>query len=152
MFHGILNKKGFTMIDALMALCITLVGVAGLLATMPIGWGLAGTADMRTRALEIMHSQLENDEMLIMDPCNTFAANGALPQVTVTSSGAAAALPGDLTFTVNKWIQQAGSGWQITVQVTWPGTSTGVSETRMVNRQYDYQDNANCATTRVVTL
>ncbi len=140
------------MIDALMALCITLVGVAGLLATLPIGWGLAGTADMRTRALEIMHSQLENDEMLIMDPCNTFAVNGHLTQETVTSSGAAVPLPGDLTFTVNKWIGQAASGWYITVQVTWPGTSNGVSETRIVNRQYDYQDNANCATTRVVTL
>jgi len=33
--------------------------IAGLLAMMPIGWGLAGTADMRTRALEIMHRELE---------------------------------------------------------------------------------------------
>jgi hypothetical protein len=151
MLTGLCNKKGIGMIDSVMALFITMVGIAGLLAMMPIGWGLAGTADMRTRALEIMHRELENDEMLIMNPCNSITV-GAIADTPVKSSGSTATLAGDASFTVRKTIAQSGTGWQIKVQVLWAGTTSGVSETRLVIRQSDYQDNANCATTRNVSL
>jgi hypothetical protein len=140
------------MIDAVMAMCITLVGIAGLLSIMPIGWGLAGTSDMRTRALEIMHRELENDQMLIMNPCNTIDSVSAIPDKQVKSSGSTAALAGDRVFTVHKTIGPDSTGWKITVQVLWDGTTNGVQESRMVVKQYDYQDNANCATTRPANL
>jgi hypothetical protein len=146
MLTGLCNNKGFGMIDAVMAMCITLVGIAGLLAIMPIGWGLAGTSDMRTRGLEIMHRELENDQMLIMNPCNTIDVNTSILDKIVYSSGSTTALAGDKTFTVRKTIGPATTGWQIKVTVLWDGTTAGVSETRLVVRQYDYQDNANCAT------
>lgn len=151
MSTGFCSNKGFGMIDAVMAMFVTLIGVAGLLAAMPIGWGLAGSSEMRTRGIEIMHRELETDEMLIMNPCNNFAVAG-IPDKTVYSSGNAVALPGDASFTVKKTIAQSGIGWQISVTVLWVGTNTGVSESRLVIRQYDYQDNPNCATTRNVTL
>jgi hypothetical protein len=151
MLTGLCNKKGVGMIDAVMALFITLIGIAGLLAIMPIGWGLAGTSDIRTRALEIMHRELENDEMLIMNPCNIITI-GTIPDKIVNSSGSTATLAGDASFRVQKKItQQPDSGWEITVTVLWAGTNS-VSETRFVIRQYDYQDNANCATTNNVSL
>jgi hypothetical protein len=147
----ICDKKGFGMIDAVMALCITLIGIAGLLSIMPIGWGLAGKSDMRTRAIEIMHRELENDEMLIMNPCNQFAV-AVIPDKSVKSSGSTATLDGDASFTVHKEISQSTTGWLIMVRVLWDGTSNGVSESRLVIRQLDYRDNTDCATTRTVNL
>ncbi len=131
------------MIDALMAVFITLVGIAALLAVMPVGWGLASKSDMRSRAVEIMHRELENIEMLIMNPCNSVNITA---DKTVCSSGNGAALAntGDRCFAVHKEITQSGTGWVVTVQVKWNGTTTGVSEGRLVTRQDDYKDNANC--------
>jgi hypothetical protein len=89
--------------------------------------------------------------MLIMNPCNIITV-GTMDDKPVKSSGSTATLAGDASFTVRKKITQPGTAWQINVQVLWAGSSTGVSETRLVIRQSDYQDNANCAITRNVSL
>ena len=140
------------MIDSVMALCITLLGIAGLLSIMPIGWGLAGKSDMRTMGTEILQRELENMEMLIMNPCNTIVV-GDIADETVYSSGSSGAEAGNHSFTVQRKIGQLGTGWEIQVTVKWPGTATGVGESRLVIRQPDYSDSLNCLSgTRILSF
>ncbi len=140
------------MIDSVMALCITLIGIAGLLSIMPIGWGLAGTSDMRTMACEILQHELENMEMLVMNPCNTIVL-GAIVDKPVYSSGSSSAQAGNRSFNVHREIGQLSTGWEIQVTVTWPGSTTNVSERRLVMRQPDYSDSLNCASgTRLLSF
>ena len=144
MLPGLCNKKGFGMIDSVMALFITLIGIAGLLAIMPIGWGLAGSSDMRTMASEILQRELDNMEMLVMNPCNTIVV-AAIADKTVYSSGSAGSETGNRSFTVQRSIAQSGTGWQIGVTVLWTGSTANVSERRLVIRQPDYRDSQNCS-------
>ena len=145
-------RRGFSLIEVMMALAVTLLGTLAYLASMPIGWGLASGSDMRTLGAEILHRELEQTEVLILNPCNQINVNGPLPNKTAYAAGQpgqAALTPnaGDFSFTVAKSVVQSGSGWVITVQVLWPGTSTGITESRYVTRQDDYADNLNCAVT-----
>jgi len=152
MLPGFCNNRGFSMIDSVMAICITLIGIAGLLSIMPIGWGLAGSSDMRTMASEILQRELENMEMLVMNPCNTIIV-GTIADKTVYSSGASGAVAGNRSFTVRRAIAQSGTGWQIQATVIWPGTATGVGESRLVIRQPDYSDSLNCSSgTRLLSF
>jgi hypothetical protein len=140
------------MIDSVMALCITLIGIAGLLSIMPIGWGLAGSSDMRTMASEILQQELENMEMLVMNPCNTIVL-GAITDKTVYSSGSSNAQAGNRSFVVQRTIGQSTTGWEIQVRVKWSGSTTGIVESRLVMRQPDYSDSLNCASgTRLLSF
>lgn len=138
------------MVECVMALCIILLGVLALLSTMPTNWSLAGGSDMRTHAAEILHKELEDTEIIVLNPCNTITVT-SIPSKTVYAAGQpgqASQIPnaGDATFTLTKTIVQSGNGWLITVQVLWTGTSTGITESRLIMKQDDYQDNTDCAT------
>ncbi len=130
------------MIDALMALVITVFGVLAMLALMPQGWLSSRTSDERSRAAMIMHSEFENAQALLSNPCN--AAPGPAYLKNISSSLLATVTTGAETlFTVTKTFALSGvSGtsniWTVTVQVVWPGTSTGVSGTHQVIQQVDY--------------
>jgi len=151
MLPGFCNNRGFGMIDSVMALCITLVGIAGLLSIMPIGWGLAGKSDMRTMGSEILQRELENMEMLVMNPCNTIVT-GDFVDETVYSSGSSGTEAGNRSFIVHRTIGQSTTGWEIHVTVTW-GSTTNIGESRLVIRQPDYSDSLNCASgTRLLSF
>ena len=144
MLTGHCNEKGFGMIDALMALCMVMLGVLALLATTPLGWSSSGTTDRRGRAAELLQAELENTQALIMNPCNQIVTANPFPSKTVYSTGnsASTANAGDLSFTVSKSISlepPSANVWRITVTVIWPGTTTGVSASRIVMRQEDYR-------------
>jgi Tfp pilus assembly protein PilV len=132
------------MIEVLIALFITMIGVMALISMQPQAWLLAGRSDFLGRASQILHEEFEINEVNIMNPRNANAPWGtALPTVlnasinntrAVTISGAGQR--GDLTFTVNTTITNIGTNiWRVTIRVTWPGNNTGVSESLIVTRQ-----------------
>jgi Tfp pilus assembly protein PilV len=137
MLQKILNNKGFTLIDALFAMVITTLGVLAMLTLLPQGWSSSRTSDDRSRAAMIMHSEFENVQALLSNKCNP-APIGSPFHKTINSSGLAAAIIGDQTFTVDKTITGGPTIWTVTVQVTWPGTTTGVSDTHQVVQQDDF--------------
>jgi hypothetical protein len=156
------NKKGFGMVDTVMALCMLMLGVLALLATMPVGWSSAGNSDNRGRAAEILRAELEHTQSLVMNPCNLVVAN-AFPPKTVYSTGNAAVIPnsGDFPYIVTKTIALVppnATVWRISVTVTWPGTTTGVSTSRIVMKQEDYRYSGStnpansCADNSVTTI
>jgi hypothetical protein len=141
MLPGHSSSKGFGMIDAIMALGITAIGLLALLSLMPQGWSTSRSSDERSRAAMIMHREFENMEALIANRCNPTPTVTTPYTKQVNASGQSTAITGDQVFTVNKTITPVAgfaNAWTVTVQVLWPGTTTGVRDSHQVVQQDDY--------------
>jgi hypothetical protein len=143
MFNSISNKKGIGLIEVVIALFLLSVGVLSILSLQPSSWNLSGKADSLSRGGGILRSELETNEILLMNPnfpnpC--IAANPLVATRTVHSSNEVAAQPGDFNFTVQTTILDNLNGtWSVRVGVTWPANNTGISETRVVTRQEPFR-------------
>jgi len=141
MLPGHSSKEGFGMIDAMMALCVTAIGVLALLSFLPLGWSSSRSSDERSRAAMIMHREFENMQALIANKCNPTPTVFTSYTKNVNSSGQGTAITGDQVFRVNKTITPVAgkpNAWTVTVQVIWTGTSTGVRDSHQVVQQDDY--------------
>ncbi|MEW6115852.1 MAG: prepilin-type N-terminal cleavage/methylation domain-containing protein [Nitrospirota bacterium] len=139
MSGSICNKKGLSMIEVLIALFLTMIGVMALISMQPQGWLLAGKSDYLGRASELLIKELQRNETLIMNPCNAVAA-GTTNQIRF-ASGQAAAQPGDAQFNVQTTIAPSAitaNAWNVTVTVTWTGNPVGITESLVVTRQDAY--------------
>jgi len=143
MFNLTPNNKGITLIEVVLAIFLTSIGILSLLSLQPSAWNLSGKSDSLGRAGSILHSALENNEILLMNPnypnpCG--ATNPLTVTKTVNESGQSPAQVGDLPFTVQTTIQDnLNNSWAIRVRVTWQGNNSGVSETRIVTRQESFR-------------
>jgi len=133
----ICNNRGITMIEVLVTLFLTTIGILALLSMQPTAWTAAGRSDFMGRAAGILQSELERNEIQIMNP-NNAVTTGALPSRNVYSSSQTAQQAGDVTYTVNTTVTPlagATNAWSVQVRVTWPGNTRGVSETLIASRQ-----------------
>jgi Tfp pilus assembly protein PilV len=122
------------MIEVLIALFLTMIGVMALITMLPQGWLFAGRSDVLGRAAEILHEEFETNEVFIMNACNPVTAGTT--SRTVFASGQGAAQQGDLRFTVQTTITSIGTNvWRVTAVVTWPGNNTGIRDSLVVTRQ-----------------
>ena len=143
MFNSTSNKKGIGLLEVVIALLLLSVGVLSLLSLQPSSWNLSGKSDSLSRGGGLLRSELEANEMLLMNPnfpnpC--IAANPLVATRTVYSSNEIAAQPGDFTFTVQTTILDNLNGsWSVRVSVTWPANNLGISETRVVTRQEPFR-------------
>lgn len=144
MFSLICNKKGLSMIEVLIALFLTMIGVMALLSMQPQGWLLSGKSDYLGRAAEILHEELETKEALIMNPCNTVTEGTFNKNVFISGTGGAGA--GDVTYTVQTTVSSIGVNvWRLTIRVTWPGNNAGIRESIIVTRQEYFRFPTGCA-------
>lgn len=128
------NKKGISLIEVVIAMFLTTIAVLAILSLQAPAWKTVARADYLGRAAEIMNRQLESTESLIMNPCN--AVTVGTTQSDVIVSGMPAAVGGDATFHISTTIANAGTNiWQVTVTVTWPINTTGITSNIMVSRQ-----------------
>jgi type II secretory pathway pseudopilin PulG len=136
---SVCGKKGISMIEVLISMVLISLGVLSLLTLLPSGWRLSGTSDMLGRAAGILQAQLERNEVWIMNEKNPVTPTEGIPSpLPVYSSGKDTPQPGDIQYLVTTQIQDLGGGsgpWRVRVQVTWPGNTTGVSESVIVTRQ-----------------
>lgn len=65
--NRIMNNKGITIIESLVALMLTAVAIASLMSMQPLSWQSAGKADSVSRAVGIMQQELERAEILIIN-------------------------------------------------------------------------------------
>jgi hypothetical protein len=145
MLRSICDKKGMGLIEVVIAIFLTTVGILAVLSMQPSAWRAAGKADYLGRASGILSKTLEDNESWIMNPCNavTLSAldgdNNPIPTTTtVRVSGAGAGLSGDMTYTIATAIAQDGtntSAFVVTVKVTWATNATGITESLTVARQ-----------------
>lgn len=143
MLRSVCNKKGMSMIEVLIAMFLTVVAVLAIFSLVSPSWRTTSRADYLGRASGILYEQLMRQEARIMNPCCSITT-GALPMISVNSSGQTTAQSGDAQFSVNTTITSlATSLWRVTVRVTWPGHA-GISESLVVTRQDGFVFPAGC--------
>ncbi len=132
MFNSICNKKGIALIEVMVSIGIITVGILGILSILPSSWRLAGRSDLLGNASGILMTQLYKSEALILNPNNAPAA-GTITLNSVYPGGQGVPKAGDTPFTVKTTtLNLGGNAWLLTVQVTWPGNTTGISESMRV--------------------
>jgi Tfp pilus assembly protein PilV len=133
------NNRGFTLIEVLIAIFITIVAVLGILALMAPAWRTAAKADYLGRASGILYETLMTQEALILNPCR--AVPGSTGPTAVFASGQTAAQQFNVTTTITNIRTNA---WSVNVLVAWPGHA-GISETLVVTRQEGFRFPVGCA-------
>jgi Tfp pilus assembly protein PilV len=135
------NNRGFTLVEVLIAIFITVVAVLGILALISPAWRTAAKSDYLGRASGILYETLMTQEALLLNPCNAVPAGGTN---TVFASGQTTAQPGDAQFTVTTEITLIGTNaWRVSVLVAWPGHS-GISDSLVVTGQEGFRFPAGC--------
>ena len=145
MLHLLCAKKGMGLVEVLIAIFLTTIGILAIMSLQPAGIRTMAKADYVGRASGILHKTLENYETRILNPCCAAPAMGAQTQATIRVSGPDTATSGDVTYTVNvniaQDVMQDGAtpnpnAFVVTVTVTWPANPTnGISESLSVARQ-----------------
>ncbi len=133
------------MIEVLIAIVLTSLGILSLLALQPTGWKSMAKADYVGRAVEILYNRMQFYEATIANPCNA-VTTGAQNVTTVTTSGVTA-IRGDITYTINATITEIDSdpqAFSVWLNVTWPGNTKGITETMTVVRQGIYRFPVGC--------
>lgn len=129
MLHMILNNKGLTIVESLIAVMLTAVAIIGLLTMQPLGLQSAGKADSMSRATELMQRELESVEGSIM-------CIPSLDNVTALVKDNVSETVGNETLFINTSFSAAVNGTRIVrVRVTWPGNTSGVSSSMIVTKQ-----------------
>lgn len=138
------RPRGFGLVEVMIAIFLTAVGVMAIMSMQPSAWRTAARADYMGRAAELLAAELERQEALVMNPCNA-VTTGATTNPSVRSSGQTASLSGDAVYAVTTTIAQiAANVYQVTVVVAWNNGANSVSETIVVSRQDFFRSPAGC--------
>ena len=135
------NERGISLIEVIIAIFLTTIGVLAVLSLQPAAWRTIGKSDYLGRAAGILHEELERREALIMNP-NTAVAVG-VTTATVLASGQGASVAGDASYTVTTTITSIAAGvWQVSVIVQWANQLSNnyrdVRDSIIVTRQDAY--------------
>ncbi|OPY87618.1 MAG: hypothetical protein A4E71_00926 [Smithella sp. PtaU1.Bin162] len=135
MWRIISNTKGFTLIEAMIAVFLTMIAVVSVLTMQPTSWKAASKADYMGRAAGIMQSELELRENQIM--MGTIPASPINQTIQAGGSGTNA---GDASFNVITTTTNPGANrWLVNVRVAWPGNCPGgscrITSSMLVTRQ-----------------
>jgi Tfp pilus assembly protein PilV len=142
----LLNKKGISIVEALIAIFITGIAAVSILSLQDTSWRTGSKSDYFGRAAGILQTELElrQDQLMrgdMNDPIKV-AANPVLNNLGVAQSrsvhvinpldAAATAITGDKVFTVTTTVTDkcvttgTPHPYLVNVQVTWPGTAKGI--------------------------
>ena len=144
MLRSLCNKTGMGMIEVLIAILLTAVGLITVLSLQSTSLQTMGKSDFLGRASGILYNELERNEAHIMNPLYVVPEGTTGPTPVLVSNpgdAAAAAVEGDITFQVTTVIASlVVNTWRVTVTVTWPPLNpTGITENIVVTRQDRYR-------------
>ena len=138
------NNRGITLIEGLIAILITSVGLMALLSMQSPAWRLSGKSDYMGRGAGILNKELSRQELWIMNPCNAVTAGTTI--ANLNTSGESVARAGDATFQVTTVLTDitpagitAGTIWRADVTVNWTGNAFALSDSVVVTRQESFR-------------
>jgi Tfp pilus assembly protein PilV len=135
--HFPCNNRGISIVEVLIAVVITAIGIIAVLSMQPMSWQTATKSDLLGRSASILHKELEEIELIIMNINNAIPSNSnknVFASGETTSQGT-----GDTAYTVQTTITNNGDGsWTVRVDVTDPDNKT-VSESIIVTRQEGFR-------------
>ena len=131
------NNRGVGLIEVVIAIFLTTVGILAIFSLQPSAWRTVARSDYLGRASGILYKTLQQNEAMIMNPCNPVTIGG--PTAAFVTVSHQVGVAGDATYTVETTIAQDGastSAFVVTVRVTWPPLNTrGITESMTVTRQ-----------------
>lgn len=134
MLRSVCNNRGVGLLEVVIAVFLTVIGVLAIFSLQAPAWRTAARADYLGRAAEILQRQMETTEAFVMNSCN--AVTAGTTTTSVVTSGMGTAVKGDTTYNVSTTITNAGTNvWRVTVTVTWPINTTGITGNLIVARQ-----------------
>jgi Tfp pilus assembly protein PilV len=139
------NNRGFTLVEVIIAMFLTVVAVLGIFALVSPAWKTATRSDYLGRASGILYETLMTQEARILNPC-CIVADVTTGPTAVFASGQTTAQQGDAQFNVTTTITSIGTNvWRVTARVSWPPlNATGISESLVVTSQEGFR--SGCAT------
>ena len=134
MSTSLCDRKGITLVEVMVSVVLISVGVMALLTLLPSGLRLAGTSDHLGRAAGILQSEMEKNEILVMNVNNAVTATipGVPDSKTVYGSGRDTAQPGDIPYLVQTERMDLGGSWRGRGRGTWGRNATGIAESLIV--------------------
>lgn len=127
--------KGFTLVEAIIAVFITTITVIAVFTMNPTSWRAVAKADYMGRAAGVMQTELELRENQIMS--GTIPASPINQNLQASGGGTFA---GDAAFNVTTTTTNTGANrWLVNVRVMWPGNCLGgtcnITSSMLVTRQ-----------------
>ncbi len=134
MLHIIRNKRGISIIEMMVAVVITMIGVLSIFMLQSSAWKTVAKSDYLGRAAGILAGELQRREAFIMNANNAVETGKTV--VNLRASEGAAAVDGDAVYGVETNIQNIGTDiWRVTVTVKWPPLNNkGITENIVVTR------------------
>lgn len=131
----ILNNKGISLVEVMIAMFLTTIAVISILPMQNMSLRTASRSDYLGRAAGIMQAELEARENQIMI--------GIIPASTINQaikvSGVTGSIDGDATFnivTTTSTNPLAANSWLVNVRVTWTGgPANGINSGIIVTMQ-----------------
>ncbi len=135
----ILNNKGMSLVEVMVAIIITVIGLLTVLSLQPSGYILSTKSDQLGRAAAILSEELANEESRIA------YSSAAIPTGTFTktvySSGLSSAGTGDVPYSVQTTITLIRPDvWDVSVIVTSPGANVHIKKKATFVQFHDYQN------------
>jgi Tfp pilus assembly protein PilV len=128
------KERGFGLLEAVIAIFITTVGIFAIMSLQPSAWSTAAKADYLGRAAGILSQELEKQQARIMNPCNPIPT--ATTTEDVRSSGGTSSLEGDMIYSVTTTISSVGSNvFTVAVTVSWNNGANSIRESMVISRQ-----------------
>jgi len=132
------NDKGFSLLEAVIAIFLTTVALMAILSMQPMAWKASAKSDYMGRAAGILYQELQKQEVYIMNPNNTVTV-GEQIDTPVYTSGVGTTMAGDATFLVTTKVENVTTiSWRVTVTVKWTGHAKGITESIIVMRQESF--------------
>ena len=138
MSHFPCNNRGTSIVEVLIAVFITAFGIIAVMSMQPMSWQTATKSDLLGRSASILHKELEDIELTIMNINNSIPSNS---NKSVFASGEATSQgTGDAKYTVLRTVvsNPDGLSYTVRVDVTDPHNKT-VSESIIVTRQEGFR-------------
>jgi Tfp pilus assembly protein PilV len=132
------NKKGFGMVEVLIAMFITMISALSLLSMIPMAWSTSGKSDYFGRATGLMQDELEWRQYQ--------TERGIDPTTLEYPAGGKVISVGNVPFTVKTIttpVPSRANTWLVNVNVIWTGNNLGVTSSMMVTRQMGFNNNDN---------
>ncbi|MGD0275964.1 MAG: prepilin-type N-terminal cleavage/methylation domain-containing protein [Syntrophales bacterium] len=130
------NNRGVSLVEILIAIFLTTIGVLALMSLQPSAWRAASRSDYLGRAAEMLSKQLEAQQTLIMATCNTISAPTTTTTNYFASGQSTSSGSGDAQYSVKTTITQLGTNtWNVTVKVSWYNGTRSITGSMVVSRQ-----------------
>lgn len=137
--HFPCNNRGISIVEVLIAVFITAIGIIAVMSMQPMSWQTATKSDLLGRSASILHKELEEIELTIMNVNSGAVATGTTNSTTYASGQASSQGYGDAKYAVQTNIKDNGDGsWTVRVDVTDPDNKT-ISESIIVTRQEGFR-------------